>query len=423
MKTTKRIQKTVASVLSLSLLAFAAPAQAGHVTGNGGDYVRGTFLRMGHVVLDYLKDSEAGAQIISENALDMGSLEGTLNIDVVSVDEGSLIDNGGSSVDAIGTPGEITLDKTVWMDHFEKNRDVYYLVFHEMLRAIAVNDDNYVISKALDPFPQTRRIVTKITPTYPLIGDDLLSSMIDSTKIAINGTGCPVTRAGTLADFDLERNVLDLTFTNYTLTAGGGSSGIARKACALAIPVNVPAGKKLIVSQIDMFSKVDFKSNSNGQMNIEAFLAGTQGPQLKKTVATTDSDLQGRLLLRRNDVLASNCGGADNLRLNTSGLVQHSGDAASRLAVDRISISFKVESCSTAAPAPTPTLIVDPAPAPTPIDNGNIGTGNVSGGVDDGSGGHTDGGTPVVVAPTSSKPDPSSNSAITVAKPKTKKKK
>lgn len=64
----------------------------------------------------------------------------------VGVSDEKLIDNRNSLVDAIGVPGNILLYKESWLNFMKGNIDIRLLVIHELLRASAVNDDDYRVS-------------------------------------------------------------------------------------------------------------------------------------------------------------------------------------------------------------------------------------------------------------------------------------
>ncbi len=333
--------------LLFMVVSFSAPVFSGHIHGNGGDHVRATFFKIGQSVLSYLRETQGGAALVAKHKLDLAKLERTLSIDVVSVEERPLIDNGSSQVDAIGEKGLIVLSKNTWIDHFEKSRDVYYLVFHEMLRASEIGDDDYIVSGALNPFPQSRRVLTRIETRYPLVGGDNLAKIFEASEIAVNGTGCLIGRLGTSLEFDNERNIVEISFRNY-LTKTGAELGqqMDRKNCALAVPVKVPNGKRLVVSQIDLLAKLDFRGAAQASIGFEAFLGGRQGPLERKNLTHPRGQLAGRMLLRRNEVLRSNCGGNDILRINTSsGLQAPAAGELNRMELDRISLSLKIESC------------------------------------------------------------------------------
>lgn len=334
-------------IISSLILSFTLQASAGHVTGNGGDHVRGMFLKMGEVVIAFLKQTQEGQKILLDNNLDAVALEKLLNIEIVSAIETDLIDNGGSSVDAIGEKGKIVLQKTRWIDHLEKERDVYYLVFHELLRALVVNDDNYVISKSLLPFPKNLRLNTRINPIYPLVDSERLDKAFLLDQLSVNGSGCPLNQYGTRVDFNRESNQLNISFEEYNLPLVKPTQGLfARKSCSLAIPIELPANTRLVVTQMDLTANLDLSLNSNLEFGGEVFFAGEQGLRLTQTVSGNDVPQKGRSLLRRNEVLKSACGGKGIFRTNTYGTLkrQNSEDIA-LAALGEFKMSFKLERC------------------------------------------------------------------------------
>ena len=331
-------------------LALAVGASfAGHGVGNGGDHIRATFMQMGDSVLDYLQETAEGQKIVSDNNLRIIDLKAVLDINIIDVQEGILIDNTGSAVDAIGVKDKITLSKDRWNEHFENDRDVYFLVFHEMLRAVQVNDDNYIISKAISPFPAARRIVTRIASIYPLLGDTSLDKLIAIDRMTLDGDGCPRLLAGTFADFDLEKNVLNVALQRYDLALSDTSS--ARKSCTIILPVNPPAGKKLTVTQIDFSAKTILSAGTSAAIASDVMYASSLIPAFTKSFTATE-DTQGRLLARSHQAVSSNCkGNGELLKIRTAATIQKSQlyvqpIAVNRLIADGIGISFAVESCA-----------------------------------------------------------------------------
>lgn len=343
----------------ISILFIYAPllSQAGHFTGNGGDHVRGMFLKLGEAVVSFLNETEEGKKLLLDHNLSIDALKKILTIEYVSAIEAPLIDNGGSNVDAIGEKGKILLNKNRWTEHLEKERDVYYLVLHELLRAIEVNDDNYIISKAILPFPTSRKINTKITPVYPLIATERLDQIFKLEQIKLNGSGCSLQTLGTRFDFDKESNQLDISFEEYGLfLKKEGSEIVSRKNCALAIPVRLPKNSRLIVTQMDLSANLDLAKDSQLQFGAEVFFAGETNLRLTQLVSGKDQSQKGRTLLRRNQVLKSACGGEGNFRANTFAELARSSataiktntaqtveGAAAELA--HFKLSFKLESC------------------------------------------------------------------------------
>ena len=321
--------------------------QAGHFTGNGGDHVRGMFLKLGEAVVSYLNETEEGKKLLANHNLSSDGLKKILTIEYVSAIETPLIDNGGSNVDAIGEKGKILLNKNRWTEHLEKERDVYYLVLHELLRAIEVNDDNYIISKAILPFPASRKINTKITPIYPLIASERLDQIFKLEQISLNGSGCPLQRLGTRFDFDQESNQLDISFEEYGLILKKESADVvSRKNCSLSIPVRLPKNTRLVVTQMDLGANLELAEDSQLNFGAEVFFAGETNQRLTQSVSGKDQPQKGRSLLRRNQVLKSACGGEGNFRTNTFAELTRTGASdTAQASLAYFKLSFKLESC------------------------------------------------------------------------------
>lgn len=326
------------SVLMLAQSAFS------HRVGNGGDHVRATYIQMGEAVLEYLNQTQEGQGLLADNGLSPARLQQTLDIEKIVVTDNQLIDNSGSVAEAIGAPDQVVLNKEAWFSHFEKLTDVYYLVFHEMLRSAGVNDDNYVISKYLYPFPAARKVASKVTPVVPLIAEDNLSQIFDIAKIAVNGSGCPVDLAGTKISVDEENNTLSISTRLYK-TDSKGSRLIIRKNCALAIPVKLPAKKRIVISQIDIRGKVSLQVKSQTQVAFEAFLAGKTNSQKIKTIKPSNKPIDGRFQMRRTEVLKSTCGGQDILRLNSSLLTNAQGTKPESASINDTVVYLNIEDC------------------------------------------------------------------------------
>jgi hypothetical protein len=318
------------AVLTASALSFRA--DAGHRMGNGGDYIRATFMQMGGAVVDYLKTTPEGRALVQDNRLDTDALADTLSIDVVKVSDVPLLDNGNSQVDAIGEPDSITLSHDAWFEHFERDRDVYFLVLHEMLRAKGIDDDNYVISGSLRPFPETHRIVTSIGADTPLLPGDDVGAYVDLDSLAVTGAGCP-SGFGAMVDFDPTRNVVGLRLTDFAVFDAPGLSIIeGRKACTISLGMRaLPSGKRLVATQIDASAEVDLQKRGSFTISSNAWFSGSAGDGARsKTVSANGRPVAGRLLQRiaGATVLASACGSAGRpLNLSVSGRVSRAGSA------------------------------------------------------------------------------------------------
>jgi hypothetical protein len=315
------------------------PAFSGHMVGNGGDFLRATFISQGNSVIEVLENTEAGRKLVSEKSLDIEALKSSLTIDKIKVTTDTLIDNSGSVVDAIGVKDSVLLNGELWLEHFEMNRDIYYLVFHEMLRSVGVNDDNYVISKALSPFPKGFAIDSRILADTELLADERLDGIVDFSKIMIAGKGCPSNLEGTRIEIDPVNNSLDLTFRNFRVQSGE----LKYKSCNFMIPIQIPKSHRLVISQVDIGAKVHLAPDSSASIQSEVFLPGSSGKVSRKNFKTAGSSLIGRTLIRRTDLMTTECGENSLLRLRTNALV-NSNDS-SFVNIRKAKIYFNLESC------------------------------------------------------------------------------
>ncbi len=329
----------------LIVIVMTANVHAGGV-GNGGDHIRATYLKLGASVIDFLKGTKEGERVVIDNNLNIESLSQTLDITKVSVTERILIDNSGSKVDAIGVPGLVTLSKNEWAEHFEKDRDVAYLVFHEMLRSAGINDDNYMVSKSLNPFPVSLRTPTRISSIKNMNPMDDLAQVLLISAAQVGGNGCHIgAGSNTYFDFDSARGIIDLSFKNYR-TQVGAPSTLDRKSCQLAIPFQLKKNQRLVLTQLDALFTYDLSKNASVTINTELFLAGGQGPKLNKSISATKKPLTGRSLVRGSQTVMSKCGESGILRFNTSLLNRSTPSTTSTQSeVERITVYMKAEEC------------------------------------------------------------------------------
>jgi hypothetical protein len=330
-------------ITALCSVFFLASYSQAHRLGNGGDHIRATYIKVGESVLDYLQTTKSGKDLLTKAKLNINNLQNSLDIEKITVVENVLHDNSGSVVEAIGAPGLVTLNQASWFDHFEKEHDVTYLIFHEMLRSVSVNDDNYVISKALNPFPKTLKIPTRVVPVLPLIDEDNLKNIFQLSKININGTGCPASAHDSEVEFNEEKNLLEVSFKKYVSETNLERS-LVRTACSLALPIEVPAKKRLVIAQLDLLGRINHQAEAQTSLALEAFFPGVVNTPETRVISSSEAQV-GRFLMRKTNLLKSRCGGSDILRINTNQLMLGHAVGESST-IDEMSLSLKLESCS-----------------------------------------------------------------------------
>lgn len=142
--------------------------------------------------------------------------------------------------------------------------------------------------------------------------------------VSYGGTGCPAGSAGIIISPD--KTSFFISFDRFIAEAGGNSGRpLDRKSCALAIPVTIPAGYSLSLIPAGIKGFVSLPAGGEGEVNVESFFAGAQGPRLTKTFqGPLEKDFSLTFPDSEESSTYSPCGGTTNLRVNTSVLVKAS---------------------------------------------------------------------------------------------------
>ncbi len=147
---------------------------------------------------------------------------------------------------------------------------------------------------------------------------------LDPDTIVTGGDGCAVGSVVKKVE-ELSEGVLkvDLEFSEYNVLVGYGQP-LARKACAVAIPISMGANQKLKVKKILLRADGIIAKNSKTSLKAEVFTSGEVHPTLMREIVP-NQELQGRFILRGKDVLETECGVVTNLRVNSSILLNSQG--------------------------------------------------------------------------------------------------
>jgi hypothetical protein len=140
----KSMLYAVALVVGTTSINSAWAVQEAH----GGSWVRSEFYVKSEAILEYLKGNNI-------DHLDLVKFSDLIQSMDVEVTEDSLTYKG-EPVDAINFfPGQkvIRINYQAWMDHFTLGRDVYPLVYHELLPYFGIDDSNHQDSAKLNLAP------------------------------------------------------------------------------------------------------------------------------------------------------------------------------------------------------------------------------------------------------------------------------
>jgi len=125
----------------------------GHSVGNGGGFLIEEFLYYGNKTVeilriqnsDRLEDDDIG-QITADELFEV------IQRTSIVVTSDKILDNKGSEVDARfdKDKNQIVIYEKAWLQHLSLPDKMFRLVFHEYLRALGVDDDQFVVSSQLN---------------------------------------------------------------------------------------------------------------------------------------------------------------------------------------------------------------------------------------------------------------------------------
>lgn len=162
--------------------------------------------------------------------------------------------------------------------------------------------------------------------------------------VSLAGTGCPSNNDVSIQIREDIGQIL-LRFKNQ-LASASLENRLQRRACAIAIPVDVTTNRRLVINQITALGAAGLSNNSEASLSQEVFFAGGVGPSLKRDFKTQAVGLGQKFVLDQKVALATGCGKDEILRSNSSVLVRKlKGSGVSKLSQEGLVIKYSVESC------------------------------------------------------------------------------
>lgn len=100
-------------------------------------------------------------------------------------------------------------------------------------------------------------------------------------NLSYGGTGCPQGTAA--ARIDNLANPLHVFFSTFTVGAGKSfGQTVARKNCDLAIPINIPSGFQVSITDLEYAGHNRLPLGGSSEVSVEYFFAGGRGPKIIK---------------------------------------------------------------------------------------------------------------------------------------------
>ena len=169
------------------------------------------------------------------------------------------------------------------------------------------------------------------------------ASIVDVT---FGGTGCPADGAGISARLNPKTGRMVV----YTpdMKVDMDSARIVRKACDIAVPVDVEPNERLVIGKTSVFGKEQLALDHKLTTSAEAFVTGAIGPKAQVAIdGSADKDLRD-FYARTNDTLTTACGQDVILRARNTLLAikpRISAAGESHALVKGLAFDIHVEQC------------------------------------------------------------------------------
>lgn len=151
---------------------------------------------------------------------------------------------------------------------------------------------------------------------------------VDFSGFTYGGTGCTAGGSGISVHASTsEEGRLIIYMPDMQVDLNGGKS-FDRKACNIVMPIDVPAGFRLVIGKPSVFGNEDLSSGETLDANASVFLAGSQGPEVQFE-STSNGNKSNEYYRRSQDELTLGCGEGGNLRASATLLARKATSNAS----------------------------------------------------------------------------------------------
>lgn len=169
----------------------------------------------------------------------------------------------------------------------------------------------------------------------------LLISQVSSAQTVL-GSACDQSTAKIQVNGQQTR--VKVSMSKYRVASSG--KPIQRGTCNLALPVEVPAGKQLVISKIRVAEAFSLGSHTKSSISVAAFFPGQVGEVLSQSLGNP-SGARGRLVLSKRVNVVSECGQSTIVRFNSSiTLMSHEqSSSADHAEISSVELSLKLVDC------------------------------------------------------------------------------
>lgn len=130
------------------------------------------------------------------------------------------------------------------------------------------------------------------------------------------------------------------------LESESGEASVARKNCAVSVPLEIPANRALVIDGVDVDQSQALTVGTSSKLQVEVFKAGLQNQPLVIDNNAVKKNLIAKSTVTQKTSVLFGCGESGLLRVNASALlrtVKESSQSAARLS--NLKISTKLIPC------------------------------------------------------------------------------
>lgn len=171
--------------------------------------------------------------------------------------------------------------------------------------------------------------------------------LVDLSQMQSAGTGCKAARS--LEAYHSTSSGRLLVFFQE-MKVDVVSKTLDRKACAISLPVSLPANQRMVLTQPSVFGFSALASGASASAQIEIFETGGQGPTAEQNLEGLDAS-EEFYYERGNGEYRTACGAQTILRANLSLIAKKgSSSVGGEATVEGAAVTLKIEDCVEAGP-------------------------------------------------------------------------
>ena len=178
-------------------------------------------------------------------------------------------------------------------------------------------------------------------PTFAIVLGSMMSmqalASIPMDDIKVAGTGC---KDGNVYVQETSDGV-QLLFNDLYVETGDGNRSINRKACNLAIPAQVPDGKRMVIEEATLVGISYLDKQSESKINVSTHFAG----ETAETVSESNTKKGLKFsYLENSGTISSNCGQDVIVRAKASATLKGKS-GYNLLYLSKLKLNYHLEDC------------------------------------------------------------------------------